>query len=329
MNVLVTGGAGYIGSVTAAKLIKGGHSVVIYDNLSTGFREALPEQAKFIFGDVRDQALLARVMADQKIEAVVHFAAKLIVPESVEKPWDYYDNNVGGVLSTVQACLKSGVDKVVFSSTAAVYGNPERVPVEESSPTNPLSPYGASKLMAENILRDVGQASSLRSVILRYFNVAGASEDGMNGQRMKNATHLVKISAEAAAGQRESITMTGTDFPTPDGTGVRDYIHVEDLADAHVLALEYLARGGASETLNCAYGQGSSVRQVVETMRAVSGVNFAALEGPRRAGDPASITASGERLRKKFDWKPKFADLREICRSAYQWELTMKKGGRT
>ncbi|MBV2167561.1 MAG: UDP-glucose 4-epimerase GalE [Bdellovibrio sp.] len=321
MQVLVTGGAGYIGSHTVQKLLDAGYGVVVYDNITTGFREAIPTGAELVMGDVRDKLMLSRVMKDKKISAVVHFAAKLIVPESVEKPLDYYENNTAGVLTLAQACIENGVKKVVFSSTAAVYGDASVSGlITEQSPTGPLNPYGQSKLMSENVLRDCEAPHGLKSVCLRYFNVAGASVSGNNGQRTKNATHLIKVASEAACGKRESVGIFGTDYSTPDGTGVRDYIHVEDLADLHVLALKYLSDGGSSQIFNCGYGRGFSVRDVIDTVRKVSGVNFKVIEQPRRAGDAAQLVADSSKIRKAFAWTPKYDNLELICRTAYEWE---------
>ncbi|MCX7977978.1 MAG: UDP-glucose 4-epimerase GalE [Bdellovibrionaceae bacterium] len=320
MKILVTGGAGYIGSHTSSLLLARGHQVVVYDNLSTGFKEAIPKDSRFIFGDVRDRDLLRRVMRDHQIEAVIHFAAKLIVPESVEKPYEYYETNVLGGMNVAWACAETGVKALVFSSTAAVYGNPDRVPVTEDAPLRPLNPYGKSKAMVEEILRDFDHRYGVRFVSLRYFNVAGAAADLSNGQRTKNATHLIKVAAEVACGKRPFLTIFGTDYPTLDGTGVRDYIHVEDLAVAHLLALEYLVDGGTSLVLNCGYGHGFSVRQVVETMRRESQIHFATEDGPRRPGDAAEIVADSTRLRKILGWVPQHDDLGFICRTAVQWE---------
>ncbi len=321
MKVLITGGAGYIGSHTAQKFLQAGYEVVIFDNLTTGFRQAIPANAQFVQGDVRDQELLSKVISDHKTEAVVHFAAKLIVPESIAKPLDYYENNTSGVMSLARACIANKVDKVVFSSTAAVYGdaNVEGLITEESI-TRPLNPYGTSKLMSEQILRDCQGPHGLRSVCLRYFNVAGAALDGSNGQRTKNATHLIKVASEAACGVRESVGIFGTDYPTADGTGVRDYIHVEDLADLHVLAIRYLEKGHGSEIFNCGYGHGFSVRQVIDQVKIVSGVDFKVTEQKRREGDAAQLVADSSKVRKAFDWEPKRADLNLICRTAYEWE---------
>lgn len=321
MKVLVTGGAGYIGSHTAQALIKAGHQVVVFDNLTTGFKEAIPAGCEFVQGDVRDTKALEETFKRFSIEAVVHFAAKLIVPESVEKPIEYYENNTLGVLSLAQACLRQKVDKVVFSSTAAVYGNSmTEGTITESALTAPLNPYGSSKLMSEQILRDCEAPHKLRSVCLRYFNVAGASVEGSNGQRTKNATHLIKVASEAACGKRPQVGVFGTDYPTPDGTGVRDYIHIEDLADLHVLSLDYLAKGGKSEIFNCGYGHGFSVKEVLATVKKVSGVDFKITHEPRRAGDAGSLVANSTKARQTFNWTPRFDNLELICRTAFEWE---------
>lgn len=324
MRILVTGGAGYIGSHTAQKLIDAGHDVFVYDNLSTGFSAALPKQSQFIMGDVRDAVLLGRVLKDKKIEAVIHFAAKLVVPESILHPLDYYENNTFGVLGLVKACQQQGVSKIVFSSTAALYGNsnPNQL-VKENAVIGPLNPYGFSKLMSEQILRDADQAYGIRSVILRYFNVAGAAADGSNGQRTKDATSLIKVAAEAGAGKRQNISVFGSDYPTSDGTCVRDFIHIEDLADLHVKALEYLNDGNATAVFNCGYGRGFSVLEVLSTMKKVSGRNFEVQMEARRQGDPISVVADSSLARKILHWTPKFDDLETICRSTFEWEKSM------
>lgn len=321
MKVLVTGGAGYIGSHTAQALLGAGHQVMVMDNITTGFREAVPVGVELIQGDVRNGALLAEVLKKNSVDAIIHFAAKLIVPESLEKPIEYYENNTMGVLSLVQACVASNVKKVVFSSTAAVYGDVStNALLTEKTPTAPLNPYGSSKLMSEQILRDCEAPHGLRSVCLRYFNVAGAAEGGKNGQRTANATHLIKVASQAACGKRASVGIFGTDYPTPDGTGVRDYIHVEDLADLHVLALNYLNEGGKSEIFNCGYGHGFSVREVIDTVKKVSGVDFKVEEQPRRAGDAATLVADSSKVRKAFNWTPQRDNLELICKTAYEWE---------
>ncbi len=322
MKVLVTGGAGYIGSQTSQKLLEAGHSVVVYDNLSTGFKNAIPEGADFVFGDVRDRLMLSRIMKDKAIEAVIHFAAKLIVPESIEKPADYYENNTLGVVALTQACIENNISKIVFSSTAAVYGNANHGAqmICENAKTEPINPYGYSKLMAEQILFDCEKAYGIKTVSLRYFNVAGAALDGKNGQRTKNATHLIKVASESACGKRPTLDLFGTDYPTQDGTCVRDYIHVEDLADLHVLALNYLVAGGRSEVFNCGYGKGFSVREVIRAVKKVSGVDFAVDEKPRRPGDAASLVADSSKVQRAFGWSPTRNNIELICRSAYQWE---------
>nr|BFD59373.1 UDP-glucose 4-epimerase GalE [Bdellovibrio sp. CKG001] len=321
MRVLVTGGAGYIGSHTVRALLDAHHQVVIIDNISTGFEEAVPAGAELVCADVRDKGVVADIIKNYGTEAVVHFAAKLVVPESLEKPIEYYDNNTMGALSVIQACVENNVSKFVFSSTAAVYGDVAGGSlVTEGAASIPLNPYGSSKLMSEQILRDCEKPYGIRSVCLRYFNVAGAAESGQNGQRTKNATHLIKVASEAACGKRASVGIFGTDYPTPDGTGVRDYIHVEDLADLHVLALQYLNEGGKSEIFNCGYGHGFSVREVINTVKKVSGVDFKVEEQPRRAGDAATLVADSSKVRKAFNWTPKRDNLELICRTAYEWE---------
>lgn len=324
MKIMVTGGAGYIGSHTANKLLQAGHEVLIYDNLSTGFSVAIPKAATFVLGDVRDATMLGRVIKDKKIEAVIHFAAKLIVPESILQPADYYENNTMGVLALVKASQQQGLKKIVFSSTAAVYG--EATPgglVSEDSPTLPIHPYGASKLMSERILVDAEKAYGIRSVSLRYFNVGGASEDLSNGPRMKNASQLIKVAAEVAAGKRPFMEIYGTDHKTPDGTCQRDYIHVDDLADLHLLALQYLENGHPGAILNAGYGHGYSVREVLDVMKKVSGVNFEVRELPKREGDMPVSVADTRQIKKILKWQPKFDSLETICRTTYEWE---KKG---
>ena len=306
-SVLITGGAGYIGSHTVKSFLQKNYKVVVFDNLSTGFREAIPEGALFIEGDLRDFEATERVFSHFAIDAVVHFAAKIVVPESIENPLDYYRTNILGTINLLDLCKKYQVDKFVFSSTAAVYGNVSPLShdfieashhglISEETDLNPISPYGSSKMMSEQIIRDAGRAHSLRSVVLRYFNVAGASQDGLNGQRSRSATHLIKIACEVALKQRPAIQIYGTDYETPDGTGVRDYVHVEDLATAHVLAYEYLASGGSSQVLNCGYGQGHSVMDVLSAFERVNSVTLAKTPAPRRLGDVACLVADNQKI---------------------------------
>jgi len=325
-QVLVTGGAGYIGSHTTQKLLDNGYDVTVLDNLSTGFAEAVPSDADFVKGDIRDQNFVSQLMKEKSITSVVHFAAKLIVPESIEKPYEYYENNVGGSLSLIKACKQNNVTQFVFSSTAAVYGeaNADAL-ITESSLTSPLNPYGSSKLMVEQILKDADLAYGLRSVILRYFNVAGGAVNGLNGQRTQNATHLIKVAAQAALGTRPQLNVFGTDYATADGTCIRDYIHVEDLAEAHVKALEHLYAGKKSSLANCGYGQGFSVLEVLSTMKKISGNDFVTIYDQRRAGDARSLVADSSHLQNNFDWKPKRNNLELICKTAYEWEKSLNE----
>ncbi len=319
-NILVNGGAGYIGSHTTNALIENGFNVIIVDDLSTGFERLIHPKAKFYKGSILDAQFLAKVMNDEKIDGVIHFAAKIVVPESISQPLNYYTNNTLGVIKTLEACKMANVKKFVFSSTAAVYGNGSNSLVDEKTPAAPLNPYGFSKLMSEQIIRDVDLEFGLKSVILRYFNVAGASQSKKYGQITKNASHLIKIACETACGKRSEMFVTGNDYNTPDGTGVRDYIHVEDLADAHVDAMNYLLKGGSSETLNCGYGHGSSVLEVISTIKKVSGIDFKVLQGPRRVGDADSIVSDNKKIKQILGWTPKRDNLELICKSAYEWE---------
>lgn len=318
-KILVTGGAGYIGSHTVKKLGEAGYEVVIYDNLSTGSPDAVL-YGELIQGELQDVEHLAQVFAQHEFDAVIHFAASISVPESLEKPLDYYSNNTCNVVNVLQCCQKFGVKQFVFSSTAAVYGEIQDYPVQETSPTLPINPYGKSKLMSENIIRDYAQASELKYVILRYFNVAGADSSGKIGQMGKKAAHLIKVGCDAALGLRESASIYGTDYPTPDGTGIRDYIHVEDLATAHVDALAYLDKEATSQILNCGYGTGYSVKEVLSKIQEISGVDFSVNETPRRKGDPACVVASGDKIREIIGWEPKHNSLDEIVNSALAWE---------
>jgi UDP-glucose 4-epimerase len=320
MTVLVTGGAGYIGSHMVYALVDAGERVVVLDNLATGFDWAVARGALLVVGDVGDQPRVAALIAEHRVDAVIHFAASVVVPDSVRDPLGYYRNNMVNSHALIESALKGRVRQFIFSSTAAVYGNPECVPVREDDATVPASPYGSSKLMTEIMLRDAGTAYGLRHVILRYFNVAGADPLGRTGQSTKSATHLIKVSIETALGLRPKVDVFGTDYPTPDGTCVRDYIHVSDLVRAHCDALAYLRGGGVSATLNCGYGRGFSVLEVIETVKRVSGVDFEVAFAGRRAGDPAQIVAASDRARSLLKWQPHFDDLRTIVGHALAWE---------
>jgi UDP-glucose 4-epimerase len=320
MTILVTGGAGYIGSHMVHALVDAGESVVALDNLATGFDWAVAEGVPLVVGDTGDQPLVASLIAEHKIEAIIHFAASTVVPESVAEPLAYYRNNTVNSRALIETAIKGGARHFIFSSTAAVYGNPERVPVAEDAPTMPMSPYGASKLMTETMLRDAGHAHGLNYVILRYFNVAGADPRLRTGQSTRNATHLIKVATEAALGLRPKVDVFGTDYSTPDGTGVRDYIHVSDLARAHSDALRHLRAGGASLTLNCGYGHGFSVLEVIDTVKRVSGVDFRVDVAARRPGDPAQVVAAADRARSLLGWRPQLDDLSTIVSHALAWQ---------
>ncbi len=318
-RVLVTGGAGYIGSHVVKLLGEAGRNVVTLDNLSKGFREAVTF-GDLVVGDTADADLVSRVLRDYGVDTVMHFAALTVVPESVSDPLLYYGNNTCATRILLACCANAGVRKVVFSSTAAVYGIPASGIAVEDSPTEPINPYGTSKLMSEMMLRDAGPAYGLRSVVLRYFNVAGCDPGGRIGQSTRGATLLVKVACEAAVGKRPHVAIFGTDYPTPDGTGVRDYIHVQDLADAHLRALEHLDGGGESLTLNCGYGHGYSVREVLDVVARVNGAPVPFVEQPRRAGDPPTLIARAERIRSALGWTPRHDDLERIVASALAWE---------
>jgi UDP-glucose 4-epimerase len=318
-NVLVTGGAGYIGSHAVKQLGEAGYNVVAYDNLSTGFSDAV-SYGELVIGSLEDRSRLAETFRKYDFDAVVHFAASISVPESVANPLKYYSNNTANTIQLLQVCQEFNVNKFVFSSTAAVYGQPMEMPVKETTPTQPLNPYGMSKLMSECAIRDYSKAANLKHVILRYFNVAGADVSGRLGQRYAGATHLLKMTCDAALGKRPSVSIFGTDFDTPDGTGIRDYIHVDDLASAHLDALDYLEDGGDSDTFNCGYGNGYSVREVIETVRQQVGKDFPVIETPRREGDPACVIANADKIRAKLGWQPRYDDLNLIVRTALAWE---------
>ncbi|WP_028481005.1 UDP-glucose 4-epimerase GalE [Pseudovibrio exalbescens] len=325
MPILVTGGAGYIGSHMTWLLKDAGEDVIVLDNLSTGFEWALPGDVRLVKGDVGDRAVLDELMKAHDIEGVIHFAGSIIVPESVSDPLKYYKNNTANSRELIEACVRHGVDKFIFSSTAAVYGDPETVPVAEDAPLKPLSPYGTSKLMTELMLNDVAAAHDFRYTALRYFNVAGADPKGRTGQSTKNATHLIKVACEAALGKRGHLGVFGTDFDTPDGTGVRDYIHVSDLVSAHYLALNRLREDGTSVVMNCGYGEGYSVRQVIEAVKAVSKVDFEVREEPRRAGDSPKVVAQNAKILTEIDWKPQYNQLDLIVEHALNWEKNLSK----
>ncbi|MEO5560299.1 MAG: UDP-glucose 4-epimerase GalE [Dokdonella sp.] len=317
--ILVTGGAGYIGSHVARQLAERGERVIVLDNLSSGFREAVLD-AELVVGEVGDRALVDRILGEHAIDTVMHFAAHTVVPESVRDPLKYYGNNTCATRSLLAACSAADVRHFVFSSTAAVYGMPASGIAEEDTPTQPINPYGWSKLMSETMLRDLSSASALRHVILRYFNVAGCDLGGRIGQSTPNATLLIKVACEHAVGKRAQLGIFGTDYATPDGTGIRDYIHVEDLARAHLGALDHLRNSGDSLTLNCGYGRGYSVREVIDSVARVSGKKLDVVEYPRRAGDPPMLIARSERLQRVLGWKPQHDDLDFIVRSALAWE---------
>jgi len=324
-SILVTGGAGYIGSHTVRQLGERGEQLVILDNLSTGFRHQVLF-GELVEGDTGDPALVRQLLGDYRVDRVIHFAAHTVVPESVADPLKYYRNNTCATRNLLQCCAEAGVGQFVFSSTAAVYGIPATPRCREDMPTSPINPYGWSKLMSEQMLRDLSASHSLRHVILRYFNVAGSDPAGRIGQSTANATLLIKVAAEVATGKRDRLQIFGTDYPTHDGTGVRDYIHVEDLADAHLRALDYLAAGGASQTLNCGYGHGYSVREVVQMVEQVSGRPLPVAESPRRAGDPPELIAQVDRIRSLFGWQPRHDNLETIVRSSLDWERRLAAG---
>lgn len=324
MSVLVTGGAGYIGSHMALELLGAGEDVVVLDDLSAGFRWAVPEAASFVDGNVGDAALVGRLLADRKIEAILHFAGSIVVPDSVTDPLGYYRNNTCNARNLLACAVAASVPHFIFSSTAAVYGIPEINPITEDARLQPISPYGSSKLMTETMLADTATAHGLRFAALRYFNVAGADPQGRSGQAAPRATHLIKVAAEAASGLRPALEVYGTDYETPDGTCIRDYIHVTDLVRAHLDALRYLRGGGESVVLNCGYGKGFSVFEVVDAVKRVSGTDFPVRTADRRAGDPPSLVAGAGRIRQLLGWEPRLADLDTIVRHALDWEKALK-----
>jgi UDP-glucose 4-epimerase len=321
-TILVTGGAGYIGSHVVLQLRERGESVVVLDDLSRGFRQSVGD-TPLIVGDVGDRQLVSGLLRDHGVDTVMHFAAFTIVPESVRDPLKYYANNVGGTRNLLQCCAESAVRHFVFSSSAAVYGTPTSDLAAEDSPTVPINPYGTSKLVSEWMLRDLAAATDVRYVALRYFNVAGSDCAGRIGQATRGATLLIKVASEASVGKRPHVSIFGTDYPTPDGTGIRDYIHVEDLARAHLAALDYLRREGASAVLNCGYGHGYSVRQVLDSVQHVAGRRLTIREEARREGDPPILVAKADRIRAVLDWTPKLDDLDTIVRTSLAWEAKL------
>jgi UDP-glucose 4-epimerase len=323
-SVLVTGGAGYIGSHTLLQLVERGERVVVLDDLSTGFRQAVRD-AQLVVGNVGDRPLVDRLLAEHDVDTIVHFAAHTIVPESVSNPLKYYGNNTCATRSLLEAASAAGVKNFVFSSTAAVYGIPSSGLASEESPTQPINPYGTSKLFSEWMLRDLCAATPMRYVALRYFNVAGSDIRGRIGQSTRAATLLVKVACEVAVGRRPYLSVFGTDYPTPDGTGVRDYIHVEDLATAHVNALTYLRDGGGSLVANCGYGHGYSVREVLASVEKIAGIRLPVREEPRRAGDPPQLVASARKVRDVLGWNPKLDDIDTIVRSSLEWERRLQR----
>ena len=326
MRLLVLGGAGYIGSHTAVELLDRGHEVVIADNLITGYKQAVPKEAVFYQGDIRDYNFLNNLFKTEKIDAVIHFAAFSLVGESVTNPLKYYENNLYGTKVLLQAMIDNNVDKIVFSSTAATYGEPENIPILESDRTCPTNPYGETKLAMEKMMKWSANAYQLRYVSLRYFNACGAHKSGKLGEAHNPESHLIPLVLQVPNGKRESVLIYGNDYDTPDGTCIRDYIHVTDLAEAHILAVEYLMKGGESNVFNLGNGVGYSVREVIETARKVTGHPIPAVEIPRRAGDPARLVASGEKAKTVLGWEPKITSLEDIIRSAWVWHSTHPNG---
>lgn len=321
-TILVTGGAGYIGSHTVLQLGQLGKKVIVLDNLSTGFEKSVLS-GELVIGNTSDKELVGNILEQHNIKSVLHFAAHTIVPESVENPLKYYGNNTCSTRNLLECCQIAGVQHFIFSSTAATYGIPDVEAVTEETPLSPINPYGMSKLMSEHMLRDLSAACDLRHVILRYFNVAGSDPEGRIGQSTKNATLLIKVACEVAVGKRESLYVFGTDYPTPDGTGVRDFIHVSDLAAAHLSALNYLESGGDSTILNCGYGHGYSVREVIDSVERVSGKKLNVIETPRRAGDPPQLIANVQKIHDTVDWQPRFDNLDTIVQTSLDWEYKL------
>ena len=326
MSILVCGGAGYIGSHTVHQLVEKGEDVVIVDNLQTGHLGAVNKKAKFYKGDIREAEVLDRIFSENKIDAVVHFAANSLVGESMTNPLKYFNNNVYGMQVLLEAMVRHGIDKIVFSSTAATYGEPERIPIMEDDRTEPTNPYGQSKLIMEKMMKWVSLANGIRYVSLRYFNAAGAIEDGSIGEDHSPETHLIPLILQVPLGKRDHITVFGEDYPTPDGTCLRDYIHVLDLADAHVLAIDYLRRGGESNIFNLGNGQGFSVKEMIEAAKEATGMDIKVEIGERRAGDPAQLIASSEKARKVLGWQPRFTDVKAVIGTAWKWHQQHPEG---
>ena len=326
MSILVLGGAGYIGSHTALELIKSGEDVIVADNLATGHIQAIPKEAKFYKGDIHDKAFLDNLFSSESVDAVIHFAAYSLVGESVSNPLKYYDNNLCGTKVLLDAMVEHGIDKIVFSSTAATYGEPENIPILETDRTLPTNPYGETKLAMEKMFYWTSKAHNLRYVSLRYFNACGADSSGTIGEAHNPESHLIPLILQVPNGKRESISIYGTDYDTPDGTCIRDYIHVTDLAQAHILAVEYLRKGNPSDIFNLGNGVGYSVKEVIETARKVTGHSIPAVETPRRAGDPARLVASSQKAKEILGWKPTHDSLKNIIADAWNWHKTHLNG---
>jgi UDP-glucose 4-epimerase len=324
MKILVTGGAGYIGSHMVRTLGEKGHEIIIYDNLSTGHRDSVLS-GRLVVADLADTDSLNALFKDEKFDAVVHFAAHIVVEESVKNPVKYYRNNFSNALNLIESCVKHNVDKFIFSSTAAVYGIPDRVPASEGMPLLPINPYGASKMMVEQALKDISIAHDLKYVALRYFNVAGSDPLSRIGQKYQNPTHLITLALKTALGQREHLNIFGTDYDTPDGTCIRDYIHVDDLINAHMLALDYLLSDRKSNVFNCGYGHGYSVKEVIEKIKKVTGIDFQVRETARREGDPPVLTADSSKIKKELGWQPLYDDLEYIIKTAWEWEKKINR----
>ncbi len=326
MHILITGGAGYIGSHTVRALAAAGMTPVVFDNLSTGHEESVPEGVTLVKGDIHDIKLVSETLKKYEIDGVIHFAASSLVGESMTDPAKYYENNVGGTLHLLMGMREAGVNKIVFSSTAAVYGEPEKTPIEEDFPHNPTNVYGRTKLVIENMMSDFTKAYGFRYVALRYFNAAGAAFDGTIGEAHDPESHLIPIILKAAQGVRDHIAIYGTDYPTPDGTCIRDYIHVVDLADAHVLAMKYLLQGGDSNYFNLGSENGFSVRDIIDTAKAVTGIDFKVTEEARRPGDPAVLIASSKKCKETLGWQPAHSDTKEIIATAWKWHKSHPYG---